>query len=281
MTLTTPELLTRLQRHYIKPGEPLPGGVFLPEVGWNGQGGSSRCDALYVGFTTTSGRILVGHELKVSRADWVHELDQPGKSDEWADQCHEWWLVVGDPAIVRPGELPAGWGLMVPGRSKTRMEIEHKPDRKPAQHQPGWHAVRSIMARYDTLRASAISDVRAGARDEASKGMAARVELEVGRRLQYQPDVEELQRKLKLIETALGGQIDWGADERGYVLTGREYVGLSELELIAEAVRAAGSVHAAVRQLTLGYLNPVNRTRQAVADLAKALDSLKAAGGAE
>lgn len=34
--LTTRELLDRLQRHYIKPGAPLPGGIFLPEVSWNG-----------------------------------------------------------------------------------------------------------------------------------------------------------------------------------------------------------------------------------------------------
>jgi hypothetical protein len=33
---STAELLARLQRHYIKPGQQLPGGVFLPEVGRNG-----------------------------------------------------------------------------------------------------------------------------------------------------------------------------------------------------------------------------------------------------
>lgn len=33
--MTTGELLALLRRHYIKPSQPLPGGVFLPEVGWN------------------------------------------------------------------------------------------------------------------------------------------------------------------------------------------------------------------------------------------------------
>lgn len=87
----TRELLDRLQRHYIKPGEPLPGGVFLPEVGWNGGTGGrgtfgtgGTCDAIYIGFTTTSGRVLVGHELKVSRADWVKELNSPGNAFIWA-----------------------------------------------------------------------------------------------------------------------------------------------------------------------------------------------------
>lgn len=85
------DLLTRLQRHYIKPGEVLPGGVFVPEVGVNG-GVQSRCDAIYVGFTSTSGRQLVGHELKVSRADWQHELDQAGKADFWHDNTHQWYV---------------------------------------------------------------------------------------------------------------------------------------------------------------------------------------------
>ena len=48
----TATLLALLQRHYIKPGLDLPGGIFLPEVGWNGGGpgaGSGGCDAIYVG----------------------------------------------------------------------------------------------------------------------------------------------------------------------------------------------------------------------------------------
>lgn len=271
----TADLLARLRRHYIKPAEPLPGGVFLPEVGWNGQGGFRRCDALYVGFTSSSGRILVGHELKVSRADWLHELDERDKADQWADECHEWWLVVGDPAIVRDGELPAGWGLMVPGRSKTRMEIKHKPDRKPLTHQPGWHAVRSILARQDTLRAHAISDVKMTARDEARQGVQAQVELEVGRRTQYAPNVAELEQKLKQIETALGGKVDWDAERRGYIRTGHDWIGLAELAMIADAVRAAGTVTAAVDMIAGRYANPVERTRRALRDLDKALGDLR------
>ena len=42
--MSSADLLARLQRHYIKPGAPLPGGVFLPEVGVNGSwGAAGRC----------------------------------------------------------------------------------------------------------------------------------------------------------------------------------------------------------------------------------------------
>ena len=141
----TADLMARLNRHYIKPGQPLPGGVFVPEVGENGGWGSGRrCDAIYVGFTSSSGRMLVGHEVKASRSDWLTELANPGKADAWADQCHEWWLITV-PGVVRDGELPAGWGLMVPGTSKTRMRVL-TPARRHADRQPSWDAIRSVVA---------------------------------------------------------------------------------------------------------------------------------------
>lgn len=199
----TQDLMARLRRHYIKPGQPLPGGVFLPEVGWNGGTHSSRCDAIYVGFTGTSGRLLVGHEVKASRADWLTELSKPGKADAWADQCHEWWLVTV-PGVVAEGELPDGWGLMVPGRSKTRLQIVTPARRKPATHTPSWDAVRSIVARQDTLRAEAIRDGIRKAEQDALERRAEDVEREVERRVRQQGDVEAISAELERIRRALG-----------------------------------------------------------------------------
>jgi hypothetical protein len=184
--VNTKELMQRLERHYIKPGAPLPGGIFLPEVGWNNGGGQGGCDAIYVGFTSTSGRVLTGHELKVSRADWVKEMESPGKADAWADQCHQWYLVVSDPDIVREGELPPGWGLMVPNpRTKTRMDVKVRPEHK-LNHDPSWLAVRSIMARQDTLRAQAIMRIK---QDAVVAARAEQAEaLEKARAAAKQPD---------------------------------------------------------------------------------------------
>lgn len=277
----TASLLALLQRHYIKPGLPMPGGVFLAEVGQNGGwGAGSRCDAIYVGFTSSSGRMLVGHELKISRADWLNELSKPGKADTWADECHEWWLVVSDPTIVREGELPVGWGLMSPGRSKTRMTVHTRADRKdPTTHRPSWDAVRSILARQDTLRAKEIETATSKARQEAWAEVDRRVTdgIELGLRQRGTPDATALADKLQRIEQALGGQIDWGAENRGYIRSGREWVGLEELALIAKAVRSAGAVQRAVRDLTTGWSNPVTRVREATDLLDKALNELKEA----
>lgn len=58
---------------------------------------------------------LHGHEVKVSRSDWLTELRDPSKAEAIKRYMHHWWLVVPDASIVKPGELPEGWGLLAPG----------------------------------------------------------------------------------------------------------------------------------------------------------------------
>lgn len=63
---------------------------------------------------------LHGHEVKVSRSDWLTELRDPEKSEAFRRYMHHWWLVVPDKSIVKPGELPTGWGLMTIAGGKLR-----------------------------------------------------------------------------------------------------------------------------------------------------------------
>lgn len=66
---------------------------------------------------------LIGHEVKVSRSDWLTELRDPEKAEAWKRYCHGWYLVVSDAAIVHNGELPEGWGLMVKHGRSLRMVV--------------------------------------------------------------------------------------------------------------------------------------------------------------
>jgi hypothetical protein len=70
---------------------------------------------------SNGGPVLHGHEVKVSRSDWLTELRDPSKAEAFAVFCDFWWLVVSDRAIVRPGELPDGWGLMVASGASVRV----------------------------------------------------------------------------------------------------------------------------------------------------------------
>lgn len=55
---------------------------------------------------------LHGHEVKVSRSDWLRELKEPEKAAEFVPYMNTWWVVVSEARIVRAGELPDDWGLM-------------------------------------------------------------------------------------------------------------------------------------------------------------------------
>jgi len=269
----TQDLMARLERHYIKPGMPFPGGVFLPEVGWNG-GGSSRCDAIYVGFTGTSGRVLVGHEVKASRSDWLNELNKPGKADAWADQCHEWWLVAA-PGIVHDGELPDGWGLLVPGRSTTRMRVEVRA-RRHHDRTPSWEAVRSIMARQDTLRAGAIAAARDKAQVEARAEFSERVDQVVDQRMGAgsRSGIVELRAELERIRRALGvasvdadGELEWAS-----------HINESTLAEVAQLLTQQRSLAEASRTLVGRYAPPgLDRLRHAIDELERIRSEITAA----
>lgn len=76
---------------------------------------------------SATGPTLHGHEVKVSRADWLTELRNPEKAESFARFCDYWWLVVADKSIVR-NDLPAGWGLMVASGSSLRAIV--RPERR-------------------------------------------------------------------------------------------------------------------------------------------------------
>lgn len=60
----------------------------------------------------SSGLLVHGHEVKVTRSDWLRELADPGKADAFMRYVDRWWLVVPHQRVVRD-DLPAGWGLLV------------------------------------------------------------------------------------------------------------------------------------------------------------------------
>jgi len=65
-------------------------------------------------FNSEAAPKLHGHEVKISRADWLTEMKDPSKAEAFAQYCDYFWLVIADKAMVKDGELPRGWGLMVP-----------------------------------------------------------------------------------------------------------------------------------------------------------------------
>lgn len=277
---TTTALLERLERHYIKPdAQGYAGGVFIPECGVNGAwGAGSRADALYVGFTSASGRTLVGHEVKVSRADWRRELDKAGKADAWADNCHAWWIVAPHRDIVPVEELPYGWGLMLPSpRSVNRMKIE-VPAIVHADRVPAWEATRSIMARLDTLTRQQLHDVRREANDKihAEVERLDAIRAEQAQRAGLPADVQRRLAALDRLENLLGGPLDqhaWLNDDGPGIPPARAAAAMR----LADAAAAANGQHGnglprhladTLRHSAQAVLDGVDELAAAMAELA-------------
>ena len=80
----------------------------------------------------SGGLRLHGHEVKVSRSDWLRELKAPEKAAEFIPYMNCWWLVVSDKRFVRPGELPDDWGLLaMRGAELAVVRPAPKRDAKP------------------------------------------------------------------------------------------------------------------------------------------------------
>lgn len=109
-------------------------------------------DALVIDLWPSSGHVIHGFEVKVSRSDWLTELKDPEKAEAFKRYCDHWWLVVPDAAIVRD-DLPDGWGLLVAGTSGLRQRTRApRLDRTPMPHEmtASWLRATARTARFHT-----------------------------------------------------------------------------------------------------------------------------------
>jgi hypothetical protein len=124
------DLAALLRRRYSQRHGNGPRYVLVPEVrnqagfGWYNGGPRLRtCDLIVMDTWESAPVRLIGHELKVTRSDWLAELRDPDKAGAFLPHVAEWWLVVADRSIVRDGELPEGWGLLAPAGGQLRAVV--------------------------------------------------------------------------------------------------------------------------------------------------------------
>ena len=81
-------------------------------------------DAIVLSLWQSDGYELLGIEIKISRSDFLQELKDVKKADAVLRYCDRFFLAVGDADIVKEGELPSGWGLLVPKGDKLVVKRE-------------------------------------------------------------------------------------------------------------------------------------------------------------
>jgi hypothetical protein len=197
---TATTLMRALSAHYRKPG--VSGGdgeVLLPEVQAPGSG--RRCDLLRIGLWPSRGLGIDVHELKVSRSDWLRELDDPGKADAWWEYSSRFWIVA-PPRMIRPEEMPRGWGLMVPptqaGRRKFQVVV------KPETRAPKLtvQLLAALVTRAESLHAEHIHRLQVDHRNDVDR--AIRVERQRRSEVSFDPRTRERLELLDRLESQLG-----------------------------------------------------------------------------
>jgi hypothetical protein len=73
-------------------------------------------------------------EVKVSRSDLKHELEQPEKAEAWSRYANYFWLVIPDVKLMNGLEVPQEWGVLVSyGKS---LKVHQIPTRRLAEPMP-------------------------------------------------------------------------------------------------------------------------------------------------
>ena len=161
MNYTSQELMLLIKDKYKSHKGSFDPTVVLEEVP-NGTGGhqSRWIDAAVFEMWPSKGLSRSAFEIKVSRQDFLHELQQPEKH-LWCQECfHYFWFVAPKDVVKSLDELPAGAGWMYP--SGTRLCIKK-------------HAARNDSPRLDDKLLAAF--MRAASKRIDTIGEAARREL--------------------------------------------------------------------------------------------------------
>jgi len=152
-----------------------PGYIKLTQIrAATGFADENTADAMVFGDWPSTGNVLHGFEVKISRADWLNEVRNPNKNNSVKGYCNYWWLVIADEKMVKPDELPDDWGMMIwQGRNKKLKVVKKAPLLDP-QPLPN-HFIASLMRHNEKdtisidLHKECLRDVRYEARAEEKK----------------------------------------------------------------------------------------------------------------
>lgn len=169
----TADLRARVERYFTpSPGAGFRGSVVMHEVPHEEL--PRRADVIALNFYR--GRPpVVGVEIKATRGDWLGELDDQAKAQAWAAHCSQWW-VAARPDVVWPGELPTGWGLLVPHPTRKTTMLVAVPARTREQPTvPTW-LLTAAAKKIDSERIAEVNGAVARALAVA-QAEAARLDL--------------------------------------------------------------------------------------------------------
>lgn len=129
-----------------------------------------HADAVAIGIWPSTGHLVHGFEVKVSRGDFLAEMKDGLKSQEIFRFCNRWSLAT-PPGLVKVDELPPTWGL-VTFDGRTLRTVKQAPRLTPEPLTPGF--VAALVRRAGEMDAGVIGAAVAKAKSEIEKNYQAR-----------------------------------------------------------------------------------------------------------
>jgi hypothetical protein len=165
-------------------------------------------DAVSLGLWPSRGMLLDGYEIKVSRSDWLRELKNPAKAEEFASRVDRLWLVISDKAIIKDGELPDNWGLLVRHGRQLRETVKARFLHEGRELPPGFN--RSFLVPLLRAANAVPPDIRKELEAEAKRRWKSELD-------RAQEDLKALGEQVVAFEKAAGIRlVEWrhhGAEE--------------------------------------------------------------------
>lgn len=212
-----------------------PAYAYLQEVGNStGYGCMRHADALAVSLWPSRGLHISGFEIKCSYSDWKRELQNPSKSEPIQKYCDYWWVVTATENMVKLGELPETWGLMVVDTKGKLTCIKEAPKLTPVPVDINFMA--AIFRQMHDNQKHMISEAKMVGYNEAiDKGPEEYQHKEK----QFQRRIESLELCIKKFEEKSGVKInnEWAVGDIGEAV--RKIVRYYHMDGPLEALQAA------------------------------------------
>lgn len=169
-----------------------------------------RVDFLAVNMWISRGRRIVGHEVKVRRADWLKEMRSP-KADAWFSVANEWYLVAPQ-GVALLAEIPPTWGFLELRRAPKGWKLFEKvpaPMLVPAEESPWWLTQR-LLARVEDVRKAALPEIEEARQEGYQSGLErGKANAEIDTRWN-----SPAQAELRDLLEVLGPGMPWRTNER-------------------------------------------------------------------
>jgi len=158
--IRTGELTERVLRHFGCAGEnygTMQKYVGMTQLRTDSGWDVTTADVVVMGAWGSTAHDIQGFEVKVSRSDWLNEVKKPNKNDSIKQYCDRFWLVITSEDMVKEGELPDSWGMMVVSGAGLKI-VKKAPKLEPIPLTKSFVAMMMRSNQSDTIPLDVHSD---------------------------------------------------------------------------------------------------------------------------